>query len=95
MKRASKGIAAMCQRSRFATTIMREVAEFATAPTTLSRAELLEALKEYALLLFQGWDQTKIIEDGIQRLRGRTSADVRNARIGIGKQLLVLAYEGS
>ena len=59
------------QKSPFSGTVLREVGELAFQTEGVSKAEVLEELAAFASLVFSSLGQTKLVEDGFQRLRSR------------------------
>ena len=81
--------------SPFKTVIVAEVAEAVLGATDETRAPLAECLREYTKLLFEGFGQTKVVEDSFQVLRDRESRDVCNKILHILRQLACLVDGGT
>eukprot|EP00974_Lingulodinium_polyedra_P008313 792741-Lingulodinium_polyedra.AAC.1 len=60
-------LAKVTQCSPFSTTLMKEVCQLASCPH-LPQDDVLEQLHRLAGLLFSCWGQSKIIEDGLNKL---------------------------
>ena len=72
------------QESPFATTAMQEISELVKAG--LPEEEVLATLSSFSQRVFSGFGQTKVIEDGLQRLRSSEQRTVANKKVECARQ---------
>ena len=78
---ASSFLAKVCKKNAFSTTLMSEMAAFACLTPDAEADVVLPELASHSRLLFTGFGQTKVIEDGIKEVRDRADRDVCNKRL--------------
>eukprot|EP00974_Lingulodinium_polyedra_P070010 6774210-Lingulodinium_polyedra.AAC.1 len=59
----------------------------------MGEQEVLEELKKVSSQIFQGWGQSKVIEDSLNRLRDRETRDTKQKTLQVRKQLALLSAQ--
>ena len=97
MKKMAKTVAFFrrcCSMSPFETTLMAEIGQLLHTSAVGDKPALLTWLKEFCTQLFQGWGQTKVIEDNIKVLRDREQRDVCSRVLKVLRQLGIMIDSG-
>ena len=94
LREASPWLHKIVQASPFSTQLMEEVATFAAESGDVADDDVLTELAELSTTLFSGFGQTKVIEDGIQRLRGQEERALANRSVDLARQWASLRDKG-
>eukprot|EP00974_Lingulodinium_polyedra_P130944 11215788-Lingulodinium_polyedra.AAC.1 len=76
----------VCAKSAFATRLVSEAAALACSSPGTSDEEAKGGLYQLSCLVFQGWGQTKVVEDGFQRARDVEERTTRNKLLASKRQ---------
>ena len=71
-------IAELLQSSPFHTPLMQDIVYLFIAPDHRSEQWRHDKLFKYATLIFEGWGQTKVVEDHFNRMWDRETLDSKN-----------------